>query len=332
MITAVAPALPAGGRLAYLARIARVYAHRSSGPLSFWYEQPQVNPAAFGGPQYFMRFQGKAAYRGPFDAEGVPLLNYQGTIGPQYNPIAIAQYGLARFNRWCDTSAAGDRAAWITVANWLERNLVANHFGVPVWMHHFDWPYRQLLKAPWWSGLAQGTGLSLLVRAAMATSDTRYSTAAHRAFEALCRDVAEGGVLVTDAVGRTWIEEYVVDPPSHILNGFIWALWGVHDYHQWSGSQAAARVFRACVETLDATLPAYDTGRWSLYELPAGGRQMLASKYYHQLHIVQLRVLARLTGIGSFDEVANRWQGYLDDRIKRAHAFVTKAAFKLLYY
>ena len=30
----------ASSRLAYLARIARVYANRSSGPLSFWYEQP----------------------------------------------------------------------------------------------------------------------------------------------------------------------------------------------------------------------------------------------------------------------------------------------------
>ena len=54
--------------------------------------------------QYFMRFRGKAHYAGPFDAGGIPLLDYRGHIGRQYNPIAIAHYGLARFNRWC-----GDR-------------------------------------------------------------------------------------------------------------------------------------------------------------------------------------------------------------------------------
>ena len=64
-----------------------------------------------------MRFQGKAAYAGPFDSAGVPLLDYRGDIGRQHNPIAIAQYGLARFNRWCSTAtmATGPRGSrWRT--------------------------------------------------------------------------------------------------------------------------------------------------------------------------------------------------------------------------
>ncbi len=333
-------------RIAYLARIAKVYANRSSGPLSFWYERPELNEAAFSGPQYFMRFQGKANYRGPFDAAHVPLLDYKGDIGPQYNPIAIAQYGLARFNRWCETDAIGDRMTWLRVARWLERSLTPNAWGVPVWMHHFDWPYRQLLQAPWYSGLAQGNGLSLLVRAAAATGDRGFTSAAHKAFESMRLDVSQGGVLATDDRGRTWIEEYLVDPPSHILNGFIWALWGVHDYARWSGSDDARRLFEVCAATIESALPEYDTGRWSLYELP--GRRadlkvgpyernevyppMPASRYYHALHIVQLRVLERLTGNPAFDAVADRWQRYLDSRVNRTRAFVEKAAFKLLRY
>src|SRR5688572_13326469 len=99
-------------RLQCIARNVRVYARPSAGPLAFWYERPEINEAAFGDRrQYFMRFQGKATYAGPFDDACVPLLDYRGDIGRQYNPIAIAQYGLARFNRWCITSDAGDRAA-----------------------------------------------------------------------------------------------------------------------------------------------------------------------------------------------------------------------------
>jgi hypothetical protein len=323
---------PLSSRLAYLSRIAKVYANRSSGPLSFWYERPQVNDASFDGPQYFMRFQGKADYRGPFDDRHVPLLNYRGDIGRQHNPIAIAQYGLARFNRWSESRAIGDQMAWLRSARWLERSLAANSSGVPVWMHHFDWPYRQTLRAPWYSGLAQGSGVSLLVRAAATTGDRGFTAAAHRAFASLGLDVTKGGVLVTDALGRVWLEEYLVDPPSHILNGFIWAAWGVHDYARWARSSDADRLFDDCVNTIENALPEYDTGRWSLYELPAGGRPMPASRYYHQLHIVQLRVLERLTGRPAFGRTASRWQGYLDSPLKRTRAFIEKAAFKVLHY
>lgn len=324
------PATP--GRLAYLARVLRVYAHRGSGPLSFWYEQPEVNEQAFGGVEYFMTFAGKARYKGPFDAAGIPLLDYQGDIGRQHNPIAIAQYGLARFNRWSTTRAEEDRVAWTGVADWLARELRPNGHGVRVWMHDFDWPYRQLLRAPWYSGLAQGNGVSLLVRAAKATGGAAYADAAHAAFESLLRPVSDGGVLVTDARGDVWIEEYLVDPPSHILNGFIWALWGVYDYARWAGSHAAERIFESCVNTIESALPEYDTGRWSLYELPAGGPPMLSSRYYHELHIVQLQILERITGIATFGSVSQRWQRYLDDPVKRTRALVGKAAFKLLHY
>jgi hypothetical protein len=129
-----------------------------------------------------------------------------------------------------------------------------------------------------------------------------------------------------------WIEEYLVDPPSHILNGFIWALWGVYDYARWADSSPARELFSACVSTIESALPDYDTGRWSLYELPAGSASMPASRYYHGLHIVQLRVLERMTGRPTFGATADRWQRYMDSRVLRTRAFVEKAAFKLLHY
>jgi heparosan-N-sulfate-glucuronate 5-epimerase len=321
------------GRLLYLARIARVYARPATGPLSFWHERPEINEAAFGdGREYFMRFQGKAAYAGPFDAAGVPLLDYRGDIGRQHNPIAIAQYGLARFNRWCSTAAAADRTAWFAVAQWLTRELKPNTYGVPVWFHHFDWPYRQLLKAPWYSGLAQGNGLSLLVRVAQATGDSTFADTAHRAFQSFRRTVSEGGVLVEDDRGHIWIEEYLVEPPSHVLNGFIWALWGVYDYARWTGNLEAENLWKACLRTLEACLGDFDTGWWSLYESPAGATPMLASRYYHTLHITQLRILHRLSGTAAFAARADRFEGHLHNRCYRLRALAGKALFKLSNY
>ncbi len=317
----------------YLGRALQVYARPSVGPLSFWYESPEMNPVAFpAGRRYFMRFQGKAQYAGPFDDGGIPLLDYRGSIGRQYNPIAIAQYGLARFNRWCDTGDTADRQAWERVAHWLAATVRPNAFGVPVWFHEFDWPYRQVLKAPWYSGLAQGNGLSLLVRAAAATGHAALVNAAHDAFESFQRPVAAGGVIVTDAHGHVWIEEYLVDPPSHILNGFIWASWGVYDYARWSHRSEAHTLWERSVETLAARLHEFDTGWWSLYETPSGGQRMLASPYYHRLHITQLQVLHRLTGHPTFATFAERFAGYAGNRAHVARAVAEKAWFKLRHY
>ncbi len=59
---------------------------------------------------------------------------------------------------------------------------------------------------------------------------------------------------------------------------------------------------------------------------------MVASPFYHQLHIVQLRVMHRLTGEAAFARVADRWQNYAHSRINRTRALLYKTAFKLSYY
>jgi heparosan-N-sulfate-glucuronate 5-epimerase len=118
----------------------------------------------------------------------------------------------------------------------------------------------------------------------------------------------------------------------HILNGFIWALWGVYDYAQWSGSPEASRLWARCVGTLQRRLAEFDTGWWSLYEARDGTREMLASHYYHTLHITQLQVMHRLTGIDLFADTAARFQSYLDRPSYRAQAFARKAIFKLRHY
>ena len=215
-------------------------------------------------------------------------------------------------------------------ADWLVVNLEQNRHGVWVWNHHFDWEYRDTLKAPWYSGLAQGQGVSLLLRAR--ECENKYGEAADRAFVALTKPIAEGGVLFEDEEKNLWIEEYLVEPPTHILNGFMWALWGVFDYWLVRGDRAARTVFERGVETLLRNLARYGTGYWSLYEQSGTRLKMLASPFYHRLHIVQLRVMAHLAGEGRFAEFADRWEGYANRRANRARALVEKSLFKLVHY
>src|ERR1035438_2407364 len=256
-----------------------------------------------------MSFREKADYGGHYDAAGIPMLDYRGAIGLQYNPIAIAQWGLANYNRLCQTGESVRLQNTLKSADWLASHLEQNASGLWVWNHHFDWDYRETLKAPWYSGLAQGQGVSLLLRAYahVHTEDDKYQRAAEKAFISLTRPIAEGGVLFEDENNGLWIEEYLVDPPTHILNGFMWALWGVFDFWRARADNSAKAIFDRGVEPLVRNLSRFDTGYWSLYEQSGTRMKMLASPFYHRLHIVQLRVMSRLTGDARFAAVAERW-------------------------
>jgi heparosan-N-sulfate-glucuronate 5-epimerase len=59
---------------------------------------------------------------------------------------------------------------------------------------------------------------------------------------------------------------------------------------------------------------------------------MIASPFYHALHIVQLKVMHKLTGEEVFQKFADRWSAYQASWLKGRRALVQKAVFKLLYY
>lgn len=170
------------------------------------------------------------------------------------------------------------------------------------------------------------------MRAHTESGDARCLHAARTAFESFQHPIEEGGIALTDESGDLWFEQYIVSPPTHILNGFIWVLCGVYDYALATKESAAQELFARGVRTLLHHLDRYDLGFWSLYEQSGTRLPMVASAFYHRLHIVQLRVMHRLSGEELFARVADRWQDYTCGRVNRARALAYKALFKLCYY
>ena len=81
-------------------------------------------------------------------------------------------------------------------------------------------------------------------------------------------EVKNGGVTYTDENKNIWIEEYIMkNEPTHILNGFIWALWGIYDYWLLSSDKNIKILFDKYCDTLSNNIDRYDIGYWSLYEL-----------------------------------------------------------------
>lgn len=216
--------------------------------------------------KYYIDFSTVAtSWEGPFDEKGIPLRHYS-EFGIQYQPVGIAHYALGNWDLYLSTKQAQYREKFLRMADWFCENLVLKgDFGV--WEYRFDYP-RFLLKAPWPSAMSQGEGISVLVRAYQLTKDERYLECAQVALGSFKASLEEGGVRYHDEDGFIWYEEYpsLVKPP-HVLNGFIFALFGLYDFSKITESEEAQALFNEGIRTLKANLGKWDLGFWSRYDL-----------------------------------------------------------------
>ncbi len=214
-------------RINYFYRLFPAYLGVGRSQLTFWHEEPELEETSSFNKlgAFYMTFREKAEYPGPFDDKGIPMLDYRGRVGEQYNPIAIAQYGLANYNLFLSSKNAEYLEKALAQAQWLVDNLEKNNKGIPVWNHNFDWEYRDTLHAPWYSGLSQGNGISLLARIFQETNDSQFYDAAEAAYTSFTVNMEDGGVISKDKNGDIWIEETIVissnSYPERIPLGFM---------------------------------------------------------------------------------------------------------------
>ena len=322
-------------RFSYWRRIFSTYLTNNKSNLSFWHGTPTLNNNAsykdLG--EYYMLFESKANYNGHYDNNGIPLLNYHGDIGLQYNPIAISQWSLGNYNLWISTGKKKYFIKFINGADWLVKNLQKNSSGVYVWQHEFNWVYKENLINPWHSGLAQGQGLSVLCRAFKETDNSDYLLSLEKVLKSFQIEVKNGGVTYTDENKNIWIEEYIMkNEPTHILNGFIWALWGIYDYWLLSSDKNIKILFDKYCDTLSNNIDRYDIGYWSLYELSNLRIKMRASTFYHSLHIVQLAILFRMSNDKKFETFSKKWTKYSKSKLNVIKSTIFKIFFKICYY
>ena len=240
----------------------------------------------------------------------------------QLLPADLAQLALG----WWEHHLSGDAAAadrFLDTAALLERSGVDEH-GELVWLYHVTVP-KLGLQPPWRSALAQGQAASVFVRAFLQSGDERYATAATRAIAPLLPG-SPSRLVVATAEGPV-PEEAPSDPPSLILNGWIYALWGLWDVAHGLADSASEQCFAASAECLRRSIDRYDAGWWSLYSLYPYRLPDLAKPFYHRLHIDQLDVLYRLVGFAELQSAAKRWRDY-DTPARRAAVIGEKALLK----
>ncbi len=247
-----------------------------------------------------------------------------------YGHVKLAQFGLGHFELY---AVEGNDQAF-EMARAVADHLLATQVQTDGtdrggWLHEYAFSFRVPLRSPWLSAMAQGQGASLLSRVFAETGEERYAKGAELALRPMRVDVARGGVLGS-IDGVPFLEEYPTEPQSHVLNGAIFALWGVRDVALQVQIAETVDLHEQLVAALVATSARWDTGRWSRYDLFPRRPMNVASSFYHQLHISQLNVLDTLYGAREFGELARRFTSYQNRRSLRYAAFAQKAAYRLV--
>jgi heparosan-N-sulfate-glucuronate 5-epimerase len=153
--------------------------------------------------------------------------------------------------------------------------------------------------------------MSVFIRAWNYTQSDSFRKAAKGCVLPLARNIDQNGVSETiQTNGAIWYEERCRKPLRHILNGMIYTLWGLRDVYLAIGDSLALELLEQGVDSVARSLPLFDTGYWSSYWIPEDGIEYVASMMYHNLHVVQLAVLASQTGKNEFQVYADRFAGY----------------------
>lgn len=244
-----------------------------------------------------------------FNTAGIPLTRFHRKEDWKHNPITVCQYGLHHFNRYLDDRNEQSREIFLTQANWLVAHAEEVDVGCIVWKYRFDIPSHNI-SAPWISGMAQGQALSVLLRAFMLTNDKKYSKLVPGVASIFRIPVKEGGIISYFPDGKPIIEEYPsLEHTVGVLNGFIFAIFGIYDYANYTDQKTDYQFCSQFIDSLADNLHRYDCGFWSYYDLKKPLR--MTSKPYHRIHIAQLNQLYNITNQDVFRKFRDRWESYL---------------------
>ena len=241
-------------------------------------------------------------YNGAFDENGVPMIqDPEGNL--RYYPVNVAQYGFMQHAEYI--SSKNEKSLSILKAC-IEKliDLKTDYKDSYVWLHHtIDVIYN--IQPPWASSMAQGEVMSLFLRYYQISENPIHLEVAQMAYKFLQLEDDPYSVRRKDEKGYLWFEEYPSSPPSYVLNGFIYTLFGLYDLYRVTKDQTVKADIDACLDTLKANLHIYDAGYWSYYDL----RKKELVRYYYQknVHVLQLRILHKLTNEQLFEKYAKKW-------------------------
>lgn len=267
------------------------------------------------------------SYSTDVDRAGIPIRIYD-SVGPQYNPTRIAGLALACWQRFRRTGDIEHRIRFLELADWF----VTSEDGS--WPYNFPWLD---LQPPWLSGMAQGQGISVLVRAWRETGNERYLMVARRAASLMIEDFGSQGIRSTMADGSPFLEEYPTPAAGRVLNGHLFAVEGLCELLDVDNDDDLRLFISDVLMGLNNNIYLWDLRSWSAYDLLKTSCNVRnpSTPNYHNIHIALLSWIIRyndanniIVDTSNINNVLISWINGKNSVYARAGNLVRKIVFR----
>ena len=264
---------------------------------------------------YYNDLREKVIIEGPsvLNTEQLPLLRLASGESVVF-PVAVFQYALGCYDLFLTHKTEIYKNKFLQCADWTITHMDDSGRWKNFSCIFPDHPF---------GAMAQGEGVSVLLRAYTITHDDAYLLAARKAIDFMLMDISDGGTsLVNDE--KLVLCEFTCSPA--VLNGWIFAWWGLYDYVLITDDKGYYQnALKKSLNTLVDMLPQFDCAYWSMYDLDG----KITSPFYHNLHIAQMQVMYELTGQSIFNFYAQKWEKEQKNKWCKTRAFVKKAWQKI---
>ena len=236
------------------------------------------------------------------DPKNVPLVEYP--AGIFYNPVTIAETAFAYNSEFLREGNKDFQQAFLNNADWL----VNNHDDTFYYRYNFPFTHSggDEMPAGWVSGMAQGMALAVVSMAFNMTGDSTYLKTAENIFKTFVTYSNDSWTFYVDRDGHYWIEEYPNPDHCHVLNGKLFAMWGIWNYYVVSCSDRALLILKACIRSV--------ADKYSLWKVP--GQTMsyyclhgCITEIYHPIHLQQLQHFADFFDLPEFRQAVDCYSG-----------------------
>ena len=247
------------------------------------------------------------------DNDGIPSVYYGAEvngepIGFQRNPVTTALQANEFYDNYKANNDESSKTYFLNNVNWLVDNAVNKGY-YSLLQYNFPFPIYNL-EPPWFSALANGFALQVLIKAHEMTQDLKYLTAAKSLLNAFFIEVEDGGITYKDSSDEWWYEEYATTDKSakisRVLNGMIFTVLGIYDYYKYTHDADAKLLFDKGVNSIKKDISKYNDNGYSYYDLLGN-----PSNKYHQIHIDLTKQFYDLTGEPIFNEYHHLWKNHL---------------------
>jgi len=256
------------------------------------------------GRSYYVDFRKKVEWKGKY-VEGVPALFIPSSKRYILFPGMVLQYGIGAVDSFFNT---GDKRYLSFVADvyaWIVTSVTPNY--------SFDNYSAEMNSGAEFfsnnSGMTQGLALSFLSRVVTCDLVKGVSeeavTLMRSMYANMLQSLENGGTAIYEGEDLYFCE-YCQKDREVILNGWVFAAFGLHDCEKMFEPAVATSAFQKTLRSLGKRAGDYmmPGSNWSYYD----NKGRTASPTYQLLHICLMDALYRLSSVETFGELRKRLQ------------------------